>query len=100
MKVGDLVTVTGADFGPFQGVGQLSVGGVTIETGAHLLSSTFGTISGNNIVADLDGDFTVTFRAPVTTGGSQTVRLTSAPSTVTATYTVKPRIVRFSPAFR
>ncbi len=95
VKVGDLVTVTGASYTANQGVGQLSVAGTPIETGAHLLSATVGTVSGNNITANASGAFTVTFRAPATTGGEKTVNLTG--STATGTYDVIPRIVRFSP---
>ena len=95
VKVGTLVTVTGSGFTANQGVGQFSVAGVPIETGAHLLSATVGTVSGNNVVADSSGAFTVTFRAPATPGGDAKVNLTGA--TATDTYTVVARIVRFSP---
>ncbi len=95
VTVGSLVTVTGSGYAANQGVGQLSVASVPITTDAHLLSASVGAVSGNNIAADASGNFTVTFRAPITTGGAKTVNLTGA--TQTGSYTVDPRIIRFSP---
>ena len=97
VTVESLVTVNGTGYAANQGVGQLSVAGIPITTDSHLLSASVGTVSGNNIAADANGAFTVTFRAPVTTGGAKEVRLTGTAQQTWPSYTVTPRIIRFSP---
>ena len=71
-KVGSLVTVRGTNYTANLGVGQLSVGNIPIDS-SDLLSATVGTVSGNNIAADENGAFTVSFRMPVAVGGDKEV---------------------------